>query len=148
MRPHGARLRHNVSRRGVIAMSTDSTQTPNPARGSLRLAGSADEEEDRRPKLPRQFVNFTFYRARPEWRLLDAETKERAIREFTQTVDDFRRELLIHTYSLAGLRTNAEFMIWRIGYSLDVFQEMTARLNQTELGKYTEVSQSFLSMTK
>src|ERR687885_1838595 len=100
MRPHGARLRHNVSRRGVIAMSTDSTQTPNPARGSLRLAGSADEEEDRRPKLPRQFVNFTFYRARPEWRMLDKQERERGKQEFIETVDEFRRDLLIHTYSL------------------------------------------------
>jgi chlorite dismutase len=39
-------------------------------------------------------------------------------------------------------------MIWRIGYDLDVMQEMTARLNRTGIGRFLEVTQSFLSMTK
>ena len=39
-------------------------------------------------------------------------------------------------------------MIWRIGYELDPIQEMTARLNKTEMAKYIEPTQSFLSMTK
>ncbi|MGH9903640.1 MAG: chlorite dismutase family protein, partial [Pyrinomonadaceae bacterium] len=97
---------------------------------------------------PRQFVTFTFYRARPEWRMLDEAAKAEAGREFVATVDGFRRELLINTYLLAGLRTNADFMIWRIGYSLDPIQEMTARLNRTGLGRHLEATQSFLSMTK
>ena len=39
-------------------------------------------------------------------------------------------------------------MIWRIGFELEPFQEMTARLNATELAKYIVPMQSFLSMTK
>src|SRR5438046_1843322 len=57
-------------------MSTD-TEHSNLARGSLRLASHTAEEEDPKPKLPRQFVTFTFYRARPEWRLLSEADKER-----------------------------------------------------------------------
>src|SRR5918911_251536 len=60
----------------------------------------------------------------------------------------YRRDLLMHTYSIVGLRSNADFMIWRIGYALDPLQEMTARLNRTGLGRYLETTQSFLSMTK
>jgi chlorite dismutase len=116
--------------------------------GSLRLAPNADETLSARPKLPRQFVSFTFYRARPEWRMLSEEEKEEARQEFAHAVDGFRRELLIHTYSLVGLRTNAEFMIWRIGYHLDPLQAMTTELNRTKLGRYLEATQSFLSMTK
>lgn len=130
-------------------MSTENEQSNSSAiYGSLRLASSADEVTQSRPKLPRQYVTFTFYRARPEWRQLDDDEKERARQEFVNTVEEFRRDLLIHTYSLVGLRTNAEFMIWRIGYHLDPIQEMTSRLNQTEMGKYLEATQSFLSMTK
>jgi chlorite dismutase len=117
-------------------------------RTTLRLADKAIEAEEPRPALPRQFVNFTFYRARPEWRLLGEAEKEAAKREFTAVIDDYRRELLMHTYSLVGLRTNADMMIWRIGYQLDPMQEMTARLNRTVLGRYLEVTQTFLSMTK
>jgi chlorite dismutase len=123
---------------------------PPSGRGPLRLADRNAQGEQEQPKaaLPRQFVSFTFYHTRPEWRLLDEETKAAARAEFAAVVDEFRPQLLLHTYSIAGLRANADFMIWRIGYSLDPMQEMTARLNRTVLGRYLEVSQSFLSMTK
>jgi chlorite dismutase len=125
-----------------------STDKENNVRGSLRLAPNCVEMEDQKSKLPRQFVNFTFYRARPEWRLLSETDKTRCRKEFELTVDQYRKQLLIHTYSTVGLRTNTDFMIWRIGFELDPIQEMTARLNQTEMAKYIEATQSFLSMTK
>src|SRR5215213_6180973 len=122
-------------------MSTSEEEDSNQTYGSLRLAPAADETPQPKPKLPRQFVSFTFYRARPEWRILDEGVKEEARREFARAVEEFRRELLIHTYSLVGLRTNAEFMTWRIASHLDPIQEMTARLNHTQLGKYLETTQ-------
>src|SRR5688572_20350274 len=129
-------------------MGTNEEDGKNSTYGSLRLAPLADETIRPRPLLPRQFVSFTFYRARPEWRLLDDAVKSEARSEIVAAVEEFRRDLLIHTYSLVGLRTNAEFMIWRIGYQLDPIQDLTARLNRTQLGKYLETTQSFLSMTK
>lgn len=128
------------------------SKTPNTDRATLRLASKPDERQYQQPpqQLPisRQFVNFTFYRVRPEWRLLDRDVKERGRQEFAKVVDGFSRDLLLNTYSLVGLRTNAELMIWRIGYSLDPMQEMTARINSSGLGSYLEATQSFLSMTK
>jgi chlorite dismutase len=119
----------------VIAMSTDK-EPGVAARGSLRLAPNCDEIEEQKAKLPRQFVNFTFYHARPEWRTLAAADKQSCKEEF------------IHTYSTIGLRTNVDFMIWRIGSELDPIQDMTSRLNHTQMAKYLEPSVSFLSMTK
>jgi chlorite dismutase len=124
----------------------------NSDRSTLRLASKPDEhqQQQQRQHLPisRQFVNFTFYRVRPEWRMLDRDVKERGRQEFAKVVEGFNRDLLLNTYSLVGLRTNAELMIWRIGYSLDPMQDMTARINGTGLGCYLEATQSFLSMTK
>src|SRR5919106_4741865 len=128
-------------------MSSDKDQS-GTARGSLRLAPNCIELEEQKAKLPRQFVNFTFYKARPEWRLLSDADKQRCREEFIKTVDEFRPSLLIHSYSTVGLRTNVDFMIWRIGYELEPIQEMTSRLNQTQMAKYIEPAQSFLSMTK
>jgi len=122
-------------------MGTEGDQQNNSTRASLRLAPNVEE-------IPRQFVNFTFYRARPEWRMLDETEKTRCKEAFAKTVDDFRRDLLIHTYSTVGLRTSADFLIWRIGHDLEPIQEMTGRLNGTEMAKYVEATQSFLSMTK
>jgi len=128
-------------------MATEKDQG-NAPRGSLRLAPNCIELEEQKTKLPRQFVNFTFYRARPEWRILSDTEKKQCREEFVDTVEEFRRQLLVHSYSTIGLRTNVDFMIWRIGYELDPIQEMTSRLNHTEMAKYLEPSQSFLSMTK
>ena len=128
-------------------MSSDNDQG-SATRGSLRLAPTSSEVEEQKAKLPRQFVNFTFYRARPEWRLLPEGQKQECREEFIKTIDEFRGPLLIHSYSTVGLRTNVDFMIWRIGYDLEPIQEMTSRLNKTEMAKYIEPTQSFLSMTK
>lgn len=129
-------------------MSTESESPNATTRGSLRLAPNVEELEEHKRKLPRQFVNFIFYRARPEWRMLDDAEKLHCRQRFIDTVDDFRRDLLIHTYSTVGWRTNADFLLWRIGYDLEPIQEMTIRLNGTPMAKYLELTQSFLSMTK
>src|SRR5881397_1039423 len=128
-------------------MSSDKEQVNTP-RGSLRLAPTCSELEEQKAKLPRQFVNFTFYHARPEWRALAEDDKRRCKEEFVNTVNEFNRQLLIHSYSTIGLRTNVDFMIWRIGYELDPIQEMTSRINHTQMAKYLEPAQSFLSITK
>lgn len=129
-------------------MTTERDQNNNIARSSLRLAPNVEELEEHKRKLPRQFVNFIFYRARPEWRLLAETEKHECKQDFIATVEGFRSLLLIHSYSTVGLRTNADFVIWRIGPELDPMQEMTARLNQTRMAKYVEPTHSLLSMTK
>jgi chlorite dismutase len=129
-------------------MGSEREANNHATRGSLRLAPNVEEFEEQKRKIPRQFVNFTFYRARPEWRLLTDDEKRDCKNDFVATVDHFRSALLIHTYSTVGLRTSSDFMIWRIGCELDPMQEMTARLNQTSMAKYVEPAHSLLSMTK
>jgi chlorite dismutase len=145
-------LAHVLDEQGFLSdrkiMSSESETNSHPARGSLRLAPNVEELEEHKRKVPRQFVNFTFYRARPDWRLLSQTEKLDCKRDFIDTLDGFRSTLLIHTYSTVGLRTGSDFMIWRIGCELDPMQEMTARLNQTPMAKYVEATHSLLSMTK
>src|SRR2546421_11689205 len=129
-------------------MSGEREQNNSSTRGSLRLAPNVDELEEHKRKLPRQFVNFTFYRARPDWRLVSKNEKRDCKSGFIAAVDYFRSSLMIHSYSTVGLRTSADFLIWRIGTALDPMQEMTGRLNQTEMAKYVEPTHSLLSMTK
>lgn len=129
-------------------MSTERESPNNATRSSLRLAPNVEEMEEHQSKLPRQFVNFIFYRALPEWRRLEDSDKADCKQRFINTVDDFRRDLLINTYSTVGWRANADFMIWRVGYDLEPFQEMTSVLNGTAMAKYLDATESFLSMTK
>ena len=142
------KIGETFSIQGFGKMSSEHDHPNNSTRGSLRLAPNVEELEEHKRKLPRQFVNFTFYRARPEWRMLSDNEKRSCKQDYVKTVDDFRRELLIRTYSTVGLRTSSDFMIWRIGCHLEPMQEMAGRLNSTHMAKYVEATQSLLSMTK
>ena len=67
-------------------MSSDNDSN-SASRGSLRLAPAYAEVEREKAKLPRQFVNFTFYRARPEWRLLSEDEKQDCKNEFIAAIE-------------------------------------------------------------
>src|SRR5256714_5822407 len=129
-------------------VSSDQEKNKGHTRGPRRLPLNEKNLKEHKQNLPRQFVNFTFYRARPDWRLLNENEKRDCKGAFIAAVDDFRASLMIHSYSTVGLRTSADFLIWRIGTDLDPMQEMTARLNQTAMAKYVEPTHSLLSMTK
>ncbi|MGH9899004.1 MAG: chlorite dismutase family protein, partial [Pyrinomonadaceae bacterium] len=123
--------------------------TPRLERATLKLAEKEQKENDvNKQSLPRQFVSFTFYKIRPEWRLLSDDLKRSGKKEFIEVSDRYEKDLIINSYSLVGLRASTDFMTWRIGYSLDPIQSMSAELAATGLGKYLDVGQSFLSMTK
>jgi chlorite dismutase len=47
-----------------------------------------------------------------------------------------------------GIRGDCDFMLWRIGYELELFQEMTSKLLATGLGRYLTIPYSYLAMTK
>ena len=100
------------------------------------------------PKLEKQFVNFMFFRVNPEWRKLDATTKAEYKAEFRSVYDGFNKDFLLFSYSLVGFDSKADLMFWRIGTSLDLIQEMTAKMYRTNLGSFFETADNYLSITK
>ena len=104
-----------------------------PEQGSLRLVAEPKDPQ-KLPEVEKQFVNFMFFRVNPDWRKLDAETKSAFKREFQTVHDSFYEHFLLYCYSLVGFDSKADIMFWRIGQSLDLIQEMTAKLFRTGLG--------------
>lgn len=98
--------------------------------------------------VEKQFVNFMFFRVSPEWRKLDAAAKTACKDEFKGVLDTFREDFLLHTYSLVGFDSKADLMFWRVGRSLDLIQDMTAKLYRTGLGRFIETTDNYLSVTK
>ena len=96
----------------------------------------------------RQYVNFAFYKVDPAWRRLSKEEREASIKEFSAAVGEWRHSMLLISYSTVGLRAETDFMLWRIGDSLELFQGMTRQLNSTSLGAYLTTPYSFVAMTK
>jgi chlorite dismutase len=110
------------------------------------LASSKKEhspEENRR-----QYVNFAYFKVDPAWRRLSAEERKRGKLQFVEVAKSYEPEMLVIPYSLVGIRGDCDFMLWRISYELSKFQEMTAGLLATDLGKYLTTSYSYVAMTK
>jgi chlorite dismutase len=99
-------------------------------------------------KLPAQYINYVFFALDPVWRRLPDEERERGKREFMEAAEEHSGEMLLRSFSLMGLRADADFMLWRIGYDLDAFESMTAALLETGLGKYLRVAYSYFALSR
>lgn len=106
------------------------------------------EVRTEQPQIKKQFVNFMFLRVNPEWRKLDHAAKQVVKGEFQSIFDEFRDALLLYTYSLVGFDSKADLMFWRVSPSLDMVQEMTARLYRTNFGAYLETVDNYISATR
>src|SRR5579863_4652150 len=100
------------------------------------------------PSMQRQFVNFAFFKIDPELRRLNDNDKFQARSEFLKLMQSPRQGLICLTYSTAGLRADADFLLWRIAYSPDEFQKQTQAINKSRVGAYLSTPHSLLSMTK
>ena len=118
-----------------------------PIESGLRLVPEQGEVVQI-PGIEKQFVNFIFFRVNPEWRKLNNDTKLVFKSEFQSVFDRFRDGFMLFSYSLIGFDSQADLMFWRIGTSLDLIQEMTAKLYRTNLGSYLETTDNYLSTTK
>jgi chlorite dismutase len=100
--------------------------------------------------LRRQTVGFTFFKVLPEWRRLPAEERAAHKRAFAEVIKRWNKpgELLTLTYSTVGLRADADMVLWRICYTPEDLNQMTAELLATPLGGYLQTTYSYLAQTK
>jgi chlorite dismutase len=127
------------------AVST--TQSPSAAGGRPQTAPAG--AQDAAPAVQRQYVNFSFYKLDPAFRRLGDHEKIQARSEFLKAFQQQPQAgMICLTYSTAGLRGDADFLLWRISQSTDAFQQHTQLINNTRLGAYLTTPHSLLSMTK
>jgi chlorite dismutase len=106
------------------------------------------EQQAQEEKLPAQYINYLFFKLDPGWRHLSDEEREKGKREFLDAVEKHSGGMLLRSFSLMGLRSDADFMLWRIGYDLDAFEEMTAALLKSGLGKYLSTTYSYFGLSR
>jgi chlorite dismutase len=99
-------------------------------------------------KLPAQYINYVFFKLEPAWRQLPEEERKKGKEEFLTAAWEHEGGMLLRSFSLMGLRPDADFMLWRIGYDLDAFETMTAALLKTGLGKYLSVTYSYFALSR
>jgi chlorite dismutase len=108
----------------------------------------AQQQRTQEENLPAQYVNYLFFKLDPVWRRLDEEERERGKQEFLGAVEEHSQEMLLRSFSLMGLRSDTDFMLWRIGYDLDAFDRMRSALMKTGLGKYLDVNYSYFALAR
>ena len=106
------------------------------------------EQKTSEERLPAQYITYLFFKLDPEWRRLSDEERERGKEEFLCAAEEHEGSILLRSFSLMGLRSDADFMLWRIGYDLDAFEVMTAALMKTGLGKYLTVTYSYFGLSR
>lgn len=99
-------------------------------------------------EIKRQFVNFRFFNTDPAWRRLTDSEKRKGKEEFITVTEQYQKKMIVIHYAMVGIRSDAQFMMWRISERLEDFQDMSSDLLKTGLGKYVTIPYSYLAMTK
>ena len=95
----------------------------------------------------RQFVNFAYYKVDPQWRRLPKDERDAGKQEFIRAIEEYSGKVIVVPYTTVGIRGDCDFLLWRISYELELFQEMSSKMLATGLGKYLTTPYSYLSMT-
>jgi chlorite dismutase len=95
-----------------------------------------------------QFVQYAFYKLDPAWRMVPADERARQQEQLLSTLAGFEGEVDIRSYSLIGMRADADLLLWNVAADLDAFQRLGTALYGTALGAYLRPSYSYLAVTK
>lgn len=101
-----------------------------------------------KPKQPRQLVRFTFYKLDPQWQLLPTATREQGKQALVRIFDEHAEHALARSFSLFGLRSDCDFMLWQATYAIEDLQGISSRIRCSPMGPYLRETNAFLSMTK
>lgn len=122
---------------------------PVAASGESAHPASAPAKHEEK-KVQRQMVSFACYKVMPEWRRLPVGERAEHKRQFAAVLKKWNEpgKFLSLTYSTVGMRGDCDMLLWRICYSVEDLNQMTAELLATPLGGYLETAHHFLAMTK
>ena len=93
------------------------------------------------------YAAFWLYRLDPAWRRLKPEFQRQGRASFVETLAARDpRVTLRGIYSLAGLRHDADLLLWVHGTDLDSIQRLAVDLNHTPLGGYLTTAYTYMGV--
>ncbi|HWQ14354.1 MAG TPA: chlorite dismutase family protein [Roseiflexaceae bacterium] len=94
------------------------------------------------------FVQYTAFKVDPAWRRLPREARADGREAFARAVEERAPQIATWAYSTIGMKAGADLLLWRRGADVKAMQEMTARLLQTGLGVYSEITYQLWGFTR
>ncbi|HYX89424.1 MAG TPA: chlorite dismutase family protein [Gaiellaceae bacterium] len=96
-----------------------------------------------------QYVAYTFFKVDPAWRTLPVEERSAGKDAFAEVVEDWASRMAsLRAYSVAGVRPDADFFLWKITERYEDLGELGAALNATPLAGWVSTPYSYLATTK
>jgi chlorite dismutase len=93
------------------------------------------------------YAVFWLYRAEPSWRQLPADEQERARGEFVAALERRDPSVTVRgAYSLAGLRSDADLMLWVHGPDMDAIQRLAVDLRHSALGRHLSSAYNYVGV--
>ncbi|HXY47428.1 MAG TPA: chlorite dismutase family protein [Thermoplasmata archaeon] len=103
---------------------------------------AADTDEEG----PRDFVRYSFWALRPEWRRKPAKEREQDLRDLEHRLTHPPTDLTVRTYSLVGTKSGVHGLLWLMCPRLEAFQEFESRLWGGGLGGYLDFPYGYFGM--
>jgi chlorite dismutase len=93
------------------------------------------------------FVQYTAFRVDPAWRRLPYTARADGRESLAQLIEE-TSAITTWAYSTLGLKVGSDLLFWRRGTDPIAMQDMTARLLQTGIGTYLEISYQLWGFTR
>jgi len=93
-------------------------------------------------------VQYAFWKFDAAWRRQSPDVREQDKATFAQAVEEAADEMMVRSYSLVGIRGDADLMLWSATTDFDLLQKHGSKLLNTGLGRWATQPYSLLGMTK
>jgi chlorite dismutase len=103
---------------------------------------------DETQPAPDQYVAYTLYRLDPAWRRLPIEERAAHKEAFAEVVEAWAERMGLRSYSLVGVRPEADLMLWKLTERFEDLRELATDLNATPLAGWLETPYSYLAATR
>jgi len=94
------------------------------------------------------FVHVLTLKVDPTWRTLPDDRREGEIVEFQRAIERTDRSVSTITYSMVGLRADAELLFFRVAPTLEALEEAASLALRSGVGRFMRVAHSFLGLLR
>jgi len=95
------------------------------------------------------YAYYPVFRAPAELRRMDPGERDRAAHEFELALKELGDAVTLRgAYSCAGLRPDADLMLWLVAPSPDAAQDALVALRRTRLGRELELTHAFMGLVR
>jgi len=95
------------------------------------------------------YAYYPVFRAPAQLRRMDSAARDRAAHQFEMTLKELGESVTVRgAYSCAGLRPDADLMLWLVTTSPGAAQDALVNLRRTELGRELELTHAFIGLVR